>query len=130
MDFTPISTQEEFDARVRELYGDVADLQGQITTLTGERDTANRTITQLQGQVHGYEVSAIKHRVALQKGIPAEMAERLTGETEKDIRKDADAMAGLLKNARRPDPTFTQERRGEDEKSAALMNMLHELRGE
>ena len=35
MDFNPINTQEEFDARVAEVYGDVAGLQGQITALTG-----------------------------------------------------------------------------------------------
>ena len=48
MEFTPINTQEEFDARVREVHGDVAGLQGQIETLTGERDTHAATIAQLQ----------------------------------------------------------------------------------
>ena len=34
MEFTPINTQEEFDTRVAELYGDVNDLQGKITAHT------------------------------------------------------------------------------------------------
>lgn len=130
MDFTPINTQEEFDNRVRELYGDVSDLQGQITTLTGERDTAAKTIAELQGQVKGYELSGLKQRIARQKGIPAEMAERLTGETEKDIQKDADTMAALLKRERGTAPPFRPEKDDPDAKSAALVNMLHELRGE
>lgn len=130
MDFTPINTQEEFDNRVRELYGDVADLQGQITTLTGERDTGAKTIADLQARVKGYEVSSMKQRIAQLKGIPAEMAERLTGETEKDIQKDADAMAAMLKKVKGPAPAFEPEKKDPDAKTAALMNTLHELRGE
>ena len=130
MEFTPINTQEEFDNRVRELYGDVADLQGQITTLTGERDSGAKTIAELQAQVKGYEVSSMKQRIAQLKGIPAEMAERLTGETEKDIQKDADAMAAMLRKVKGPDPSFEPEKKDPDAKTAALMNTLHELRGE
>ena len=49
MEFTPINTQEEFDTRVAELYGDVNDLQGKITAHT-------QTIEQLQGQIKGYDL--------------------------------------------------------------------------
>lgn len=130
MEFTPINTQEEFDNRVRELYGDVADLQGQITTLTGERDSGAKTIAELQAQVKGYEVSSMKQRIAQLKGIPAEMAERITGETEKDIQKDAEAMAAMLKKVKGPALSFDPEKKDPDAKTAALMNTLHELRGE
>ena len=57
MEFTPINTQEEFDTRVAELYGDVNDLQGKITAHT-------QTIEQLQGQIKGYETAALKQRIA------------------------------------------------------------------
>ena len=57
MEFTPINTQEEFDTRVAELYGDVNDLQGKITAHT-------QTIEQLQGQIKGYETAALKRRIA------------------------------------------------------------------
>ena len=128
MEFTPINTQEEFDARVKELYGDVSDLQGQIqnlntkvTTLTGERDT-------LQGKVKGFETSALRQRIAREKGIPAEMADRLSGETEEDIRKDADTMAGLINTIKGPAPLFDGEKTvsGTD---AALKQMLHDMEG-
>ena len=68
MEFTPINTQEEFETRVAELYGDVNDLQGKITAHT-------QTIEQLQGQIKGYETAALKQRIAQEKGIPAEMAD-------------------------------------------------------
>lgn len=128
MEFTPINTQEDFDARVKELYGDVSDLQGQIqtlntqvTTLTGERDT-------LQGKVKGFETSALRHRIAREKGIPAELADRITGETEEDIRKDADVVAGLVSSIKGPPPLFDGEKKvsGTD---AALKQMLQNMEG-
>lgn len=134
MEFTPINTQEEFETRVTEVYGDVNDLQGQITTLTGERDTLQGQITTLteerdalQGKVKGFETGALRQRIAREKGIPAEMADRLTGETEADIRKDADVVAKMVRAIKGPAPLFDAE---PDKKTAGLINMLSELRGE
>lgn len=123
MPFEPINTQEEFEARVTEVYGDVKDLQGQITTLTGERDAAN-------AKVKGYETAAMKRRIAQEKGIPAEFADRLTGETEKDLKADADAMAGMLKAVKGPAPIFEPGTPAPDAKTAGMASMLSELRGE
>lgn len=123
MDFEPINTQEEFEARVTQVYGDVKDLQGKITTLTGERD-------KLQAQVNGYQTGALRQRIAQEKGIPAEMADRITGETEEDIRKDADAVARLVKSIKGPAPLFDPHPNAPDPKEAGLKSMLNELRGE
>ena len=123
MDFEPINTQEEFEARVTQVYGDVKDLQGKITTLTGERD-------KLQAQVNGYQTGALRQRIAKEKGIPAEMADRITGETEEDIRKDADAVAKLVKSIKGPAPLFDPYPNDPDPKEAGLKSMLNELRGE
>lgn len=130
MDFTPINTQEEFDAAVAERYGDVGNLQQQITTLTGERDANAQTVTELRAQIKGYETAALKQRVAREKGIPAEMADRLSGETEKDLRADAEAIAGILKAIKGPAPLANPEPHEPDSKTAALTNMLHDLKGE
>lgn len=130
MDFEAINTQEEFDARVKEAYGDINDLKNQLQTLTGERDAGAKTIAELTAKVKSYELSALKQSIAAQKGIPAEMAARLTGETEKDIAKDADAMAAMLRKVKGPAPSFEPDKKDPDAKNAALINMLHELRGE
>lgn len=130
MEFEPINTQEEFDNRVRELYGDVTDLQGQITTLTGQRDTDAKTISDLQSQVKGYQTTALKMRIARQKGIPAEMADRLSGETEKDLLADADVVVAMLKAVKGPAPLYDPDKKVQDAQNAHLTNLLHELRGE
>lgn len=111
MEFTPINTQEEFDTRVAELYGDVNDLQGKITAHT-------QTIEQLQGQIKGYETAALKQRIAQEKGIPAEMAARLSGETEKDIRTDAEAMAAMIRTIKGPAPLHDPMEKDPDPKNA------------
>lgn len=130
MEFTPINTQEEFDARVTELYGDVNDLQGKINTHTQTIADRDKTIAELQGQIKGYETNALKRRIAGEKGIPAEMAARLSGETEKDIRADADAVAAMIRTLKGPAPLHDPMPKDPDPKNASLTNMLHELRGE
>lgn len=129
-EFTPINTQEEFDAAVAARYGDVANLQQQITTLTGERDTQNQTIADLQGKVKGYETAALKSRIARENHIPYELADRLTGETEEDIRRDAENLSKFIKSVRGPAPLFNPE--PEDPKNtqdAALMQMIQNMKG-
>lgn len=123
MEFIPINTEEEFAARVQEKYGNIEDLQGQIATLTGERDTAN-------AKVKGYETAVLKRRIAQEKGIPAEFADRLTGETEKELKADADAMASMLKAVKGPAPMYEPGAPAPDAKTASMASVLSELRGE
>lgn len=128
--FNPINTQEEFDTRVTELYGDVKGLQQTITTLTGERDTHAATIADLQKQIKGHETAALKQRIAREKGIPFEMADRLSGETEKDIRSDADVVAGILRTVKGPAPLADHQQPTEDGNRAGLRNLLRKVKGE
>lgn len=130
MEFTPINTQEEFEARVNEIYGDVKDLQSQIQTLTGERDTNANTITQLQTEINGYKTADLKRRIAEEKGIPLEMAARLSGDDEAAMRADADSMAKVLRAYKGAAPLFDPANKNPDTQKANLENTLKELRGE
>ena len=130
MDFTAISTQEEFEARVREVYGDVAGLQGQIDTLTNERDTHAATISQLQGQIKGFQTDALKRQIAAEKGIPLEFASRLTGESEADIKADADKMTGILRAYKGPAPLAEPAPASETTSRARLRGLLGNMKGE
>lgn len=126
----PINTQEEWDAAVAEEYGDVAGLQEQIASLTGERDTNASTIADLQKQLNQFKLSDLRRSVAQKKGIPLEFASRLAGETEKEINADADAMAALLKAQKGTAPLFDPTPKEYDPKKAEYSEMLRELRGE
>jgi len=43
------------------------------------------------------ELSAMRQRIALENGLPIELAGRLTGETEDDLKKDAESLVGFVK---------------------------------
>lgn len=130
MEFEPINTKEDFEARVKAVYGDVTDLQGQIETLTGERDTNAATITQLQNEIKGYKTTSLKQAIAKEKGIPLDMADRLAGEDEDALRADADTMAQALNAYKGPDPLYDPSSKDPDPTKANMKTMLNELRGE
>ena len=58
------------------------------------------------------------------------MAGRLAGETEKDIRADADAIASILRAVKGPAPLADLTPKEADAKTASMSSMLNELRGE
>lgn len=153
-DFKPINTQEEFDAaigdrikRERETmakkYGDYDDLkkrvedqETQIGALTKERDDNaqkyagyDKTVADLQAQVKGYETSSVKMRIAHETGIPYEMANRLSGETEEDIRKDAAMLARFITKGKYTGPLKSDGPDGESAERASMRQMLQNLKG-
>lgn len=143
-DFTPIETQEQFDAMVKdriaraekaaaEKYGDYeaiktqnADLTGQIASLTEQIRKQTETIDghkavvdDLTAKVHGYETASVKTRIALELGIPYQMADRLTGEDEESIRKDAEEMIKLIGAKRQAPPLGSGEPKPANDTDAA-----------
>lgn len=154
-EFTPITTQEAFDAaisdrikRERETmarkYGDYDDLKSraaeyekQIGDLTkAAEDNAkkyagfDKTLAELNAKVKSYESGSVKTRIAHELGLPYELAGRLSGETEDDIRKDAAALSKALA-ATKPGPTVpplrSTEPAGGDSKRAALRTLTNQL---
>lgn len=120
-EFTPIETQEQFDAIVKdrlaraekaaaEKYSDYdavkkqnADLATQIAQLNEQLKKQAETIDgnkavvdDLTAKVHGYETASVKTKIALELGLPYQMADRLTGTDEESIRKDAESMVALI----------------------------------
>ena len=79
----------------------------------------------------GYETSSVKMRIAHENGIPYELAERLSGDDEEAIKKDAESMAKFLKaSGRRAPLASTEPEGGVDEKREAMKKMLTGLKGE
>lgn len=121
-DFTPIETQEQLDrvigerirraeAKAVEPYADYDDLKNQVASLTEQLNKQTETINghktvvdDLNAKLHQYETASVKTAVALELGIPYQMASRLTGDDEAAIRKDAEAMAKLINPPNAPAP--------------------------
>lgn len=113
-EFIPIETQEQLDKvigeRVKraerqaaEKYADYDEIKKQNAQLTAQIQKQaeaiskhDATVADLNAKLHGYETDSVKTRVALEVGLPYQMASRLTGDDEKAIRADAEAMVKLI----------------------------------
>lgn len=120
-DFTPITTQEEFDAAIKdrlardreaqakktaEKYGDYDDLKAkaaeyekQIADYTEKLkgvEEKDKKIAELETSVKKYETSALKAKIAHETGLDYSLAARLSGETEDDIRADAKSLSETI----------------------------------
>lgn len=153
-DFTPITTQAEFDAAIAdrlsrqekiltERYKDalqpddvsklksgyektIADLQKQIEDAGTKQAASDKQLTELNARIKGYESDSVKTRIALEMGLPYQMAGRLNGDTEEAIRKDAEALQGMIRG-QTPVAPLAKESVPADAKKAALMELAKKL---
>lgn len=121
MSFKAIETQEEFDriitdrlSRQKEgfdkqlgefdqLKTAKADLESQVGTLqstieqskAGQEDYTKQ-ISDLTSKVAGYETANLRTRIALQNGLPYDLADRLVGEDEESIKADAERLSSFV----------------------------------
>ena len=149
-EFKAIETQEDFDAAIKarldrntktvtdevkksyEGYlspDEAKKLNDQITSLTAQLTEKETAITDLTAKNKQYETASVKARIAHEKGLPYELAERLSGETEKDIAADAEKLAQFVGSQKPAAPLYapqggTGAASGTD---TALMAMLGEL---
>lgn len=115
--FTAITTQEEFDAAVnpllkaeRDKYADYAELKKKA----GSVDALQSTISELNARVSNLQREAVCRKVAHEEGLPYELAGRLSGKDEDEIRADAKTLAKYVavKKApplREPEPDTTKQ---------------------
>lgn len=151
-EFKPIETQEELNKivsgrvneehdRVMKQFADYEDLKKSNTDLKDELQQTKKTlsdtqekykdydknIADLQVKVHKYEIDSVKTKVALEAGLPYGMASRLRGETEEEIKSDAETLKGLYKPPKQP---LADHEGGveKDPQRAALKKMLNDMK--
>lgn len=150
-EFKPITTQEEFDAaikarlsREKEKYADYDQIKSLVEDLKKEnvdlkstieanhqsKEDADKQLEEMQNQIAGYETASLRTRVALQHGLPYDLADRLQGTDEESFKADAERLAGFMKKTQPVYPLGTNEPSLGDDKDAALKGMLHKMRGE
>lgn len=130
MEFTPITTQADFDAAVQaQIAAAVEETKKQYEGWTSPEDTAKLTKERddASAQNKAYELKMLKIKTASEKGIPIALADKLAGETAEDISKDADALAGYLAPKKQPSPKFSGDTGVTNSKTAAQLSMLAAL---
>lgn len=95
--------KEKYDKQVKELTTKAEAYEKQIATFTSQLEEINKKVatheSELQerdNKIHEYETQSVKMRVAHEVGIPYELASRLSGTTEEEIKTDAESIKGLL----------------------------------
>ena len=150
-EFKAIETQEDFDAAIKarldrntktvtdevkksyEGYispDEVKKLTEQVDTLTKQLTEKDTSIADLTAKNKAYETASVKARIAHEKGLPFELAERLSGESEEDIAADAETLAKFISAGRAPAPLYEPQGSvgaGGENKYAAAASLLDSL---
>ena len=149
-EFNPITTQEEFDnaikgrlSREKEKYGDYDQLKSRVAELEEENGGLKSTIEanrqskadddkkleELQNQISGYEMASLRTRIALQYGLPFDLADRLQGTDEESFKVDAERLAGFMKPVSKVAPVKSTEPivPKEDDDRAMYRNLVQNL---
>ena len=134
------AAKAEFQSKLDELdtlTNKLEEKESNITSLSEELETAKAAktaneakIADLTAKVQKYESDSVKTRIAQEFGLDAGLANRLTGETEEDIRKDAEALKGIVGSTSVQRINYNPESTAKDEENAALKNMLQAMKGE
>lgn len=98
----------------------------QIAALNGKLSDSEKTIADLTAKNSAYEISSVKMRIAHETGLPYELAERLSGTTEEDIRKDAETLTQFTSQAPAT-PSFSSEPPVGDSTNAAFIALAQSL---
>lgn len=129
-EFKAITTQAEFDAaiqarldrqkktvtdEVKKQYegwispDDAKKSADQIAQLNAQIGTLTQQVTDLTAKNTAAELGAMRTRIAHETGLPFELADRLNGSTEEEIRKDAEALSAFTAPKPAPSPSYSPE---------------------
>lgn len=107
----------------------LSELQKTLSTKEEEFSSYESNLGELQKEVETYKLKDLKTSIAIQAGIPLDLATRLSGESEEDIKADAEKLVGYV-NKKQPLPLKPTEPQKVDEKEQAYTKLLENLKGE
>lgn len=117
--------QEVFD----QLKSEKEQLEQQLQQLNDKLTAQEKelsSVEELQSKLKTYELENLKIKIANQAGIPLDLAGRLSGETEEEIKADAEKLAGFV-NKKPTLPLKLTEPQNVDPKEKAYEKLLENL---
>jgi hypothetical protein len=156
-DFTPITTQEEFDKAIQERlsrkdreladkYKDYLSPNQQeklrkeyeekltkaaedLKAIQDKQKEHDQTVSDLTKRAQTAENSLLKNQIAYEHKLPLELATRLVGDNKADLEKDAETLASLLKPQGAAPLRTTEVRTGTNNGSVdtGIMDLLSQL---
>lgn len=153
-EFKVIESQEEFDARIKdrierakekaiedykiEIKKTIDDLKSENSSLKNEvagykesledLKVKNETIKGLNEKISAFERAEVKRNIALEYGLPLKLAEKISGDDEDSMKKDAEGMAKYFSDSKKSyEPPLKSYEDKVDDKDQALKNLLDGL---
>ena len=117
---------DEIKSAKENLEKQVKDLNGTLTATNEKYAGYDKNIEELNGKIKDYEVKNLKYRIANESGIPLELAGKLSGETEEDLKKDAETLSSFI-TKKQILPLKATETKADDE-TAPYKEMLDNLK--
>ena len=110
----------------------IGDLNGALTAASKKAEKYDKDIAERDAKIKGYETSSVKMRIAHEVGLPYEMHTRLSGETEEEIRKDAETLSKVIKTGTQtaPPPASAEKVTAADQQTAAYRGLLKSMKGD
>lgn len=149
-EFKAIETQEQLDAiikdrvarakeSVRDEFKDYADLkktvegfqaqkqsyEDKIAELTKANEEHTSIVDGLNKRVATAETQLLKTTIALENGIPYQMAGRLNGDDEESIRKDASTFASFIATKQNPPARNPEAKSKVEDKYSNLLKEIN-----
>lgn len=121
-EFKPIETQEAFETAVQQR---IEETKNQFKDWISPEQSAEQ-VQNFQAQIDSLKLENLKMKIAQETGLPSELASRLTGANEKELRADAETLAKFT--ASKPSPAFKPETPPADAKNAGYLEMLRDLK--
>lgn len=113
---------DEIKEENEQLKQRIGELEGTVEELKGYKDQ----LTEKDNLIKEYELKNVKYRIAVEAGIPLALADRLSGKSEEEIKKDAESLASFI-NQKSKLPLKTTETKLTDPKEQAYAKILENL---
>ena len=128
-EFVPRAEFNTKNQELKERDKQLGELQSSHDTIANEKAEYDKNLADLTGKVSSYELSSLKARIAHEKGIPYELAGRLTGDDEATLLQDADSLSKLIDKKQVAPPLKSTEDVGDGGKDAEYKSLLDGLKG-
>lgn len=118
------AAKEEYESKLAEYEAKVAELEKSAGDAQSGKDEYEKKISELETKIKGYETDSVKTKVALEMGIPYELAGKLSGDSEDDIRKDAETLSKFVSSGNKPPLADTEGNADGDNDYREILNSL------
>ena len=122
-----LADYEQLKAHNAELEQQNAEYKTALEDAKTKASTSEQSIADLQSKVTSYEQAQLRTKIALQNGLPFDLADRLAGSTEEEIKADAEKLAGLMNVSQGLSPLKSTEDPSIGSKDAAYHALVQNL---